>query len=896
MHYLNDPKTNYPLIILNAENERSLLGDDTPTKSINNITSCETDELISKWLSVSSNRLKKHVIYRFCGSSMLSSEIFTLVQSVTHQLCYLFGAHESLAFDNLNGLVENLRKIYDHYVASNTSIETSTHGPNQTVIILDRIDLLISSKQDLNNLVQIIKSIYLNSSNSQQAQNYTHQLKFIFTYKVKSLFTAMSRFIEPLQELFEFSLFEKSIEWVNLPDDLVKQLTNRYSSSLYRNQQHKKVDHQSTLSQNLSRLFGCNSSESTQLWGYVIDALLQLLNDCRYGVKQSEIIDILGLYAKNNLSILSGSSNNQLGLLVGHQSTSLQSSNVNMDVGASSNTPWQQQQQLSNQHTSFVITFVWLTLKYYYRLQSLTDSLPNMIKILIENNQLLFRLERSTHELLDHSDERQYMQHMQQQVSAVRRHSQLSLPQVKFQNKLKFKKLLYDYYQSSIDKSTCLPCKSPLHSPLIYSCFNQRTYQELPEHFCSYYLSQQIQSTSTSSLTERPLTDRKLALSYLHTFILNSKWLLNKSLNCDSGRVLYFVHDIEKFKRLLLLLFTNREQQSSLNNSNEENEFQACHQEFVFFEELFYKVIYSLYNDPNQLLIKLKSHSYLSVKASDSNYLNKYLQQTYKDLLSAPIARPHTLVGINYEHLMRTEFSEALDQIKFNTLSQPDNLLSKVIFLTPFALLTISDTHNEIKIWRICLNSAQQSSSLSENNKGQQFFSLLRAIKFNKKPRDLRLLNEHLAVVLLERNLHLIDLYKCFHLSDLNSTMNPNYPFFEIHDEDHVVLLARNRLSVILMKISSKSGNLKGEKKASDDDMFLFKVGEDRYLQSLLVSRNGHYMVCGDEVQKPFPLLVWNLKQRKLIHDLRQPKSEFQTSIQSISSSGKYVICACQVN
>ena len=82
---------------------------------------------------------------------------------------------------------------------------------------------------------------------------------------------------------------------------------------------------------------------------------------------------------------------------------------------------------------------------------------------------------------------------------------------------------------------------------------------------------------------------------------------------------------------------------------------------------------------------------------------------------------------------------------------------------------------------------------------------------------------------------------------------------------------------------------------SSSDDMFMFKVGEDRFLNSLMVSRNGQVMVCGDEVQKPFPLLVWNLVHRKLVYDLRQTKHEFITSIQSIGSSGRFVVCACQV-
>lgn len=135
-----------------------------------------------------------------------------------------------------------------------------------------------------------------------------------------------------------------------------------------------------------------------------------------------------------------------------------------------------------------------------------------------------------------------------------------------------------------------------------------------------------------------------------------------------------------------------------------------------------------------------------------------------------------------------------------------------------------------------------------------------------------------------------------------------------------MVLLARNRLSVILMKVCSplpaekiavsitehtaiaeepvesphgiesapdlsakslvsttKSFSAATKTYSKEDDMFLFKAGEDRYLNSMMVSSNGEIMVCGDEVQKPFPLLVWNLNQRKLVYDLRQYKHEVRT-------------------
>lgn len=48
-------------------------------------------------------------------------------------------------------------------------------------------------------------------------------------------------------------------------------------------------------------------------------------------------------------------------------------------------------------------------------------------------------------------------------------------------------------------------------------------------------------------------------------------------------------------------------------------------------------------------------------------------------------------------------------------------------------------------------------------------------------------------------------------------------------------------------------------------------------------------LVCGDETQKPFPLLVWHLTQRKLLYDLRIPHHDFITSISAITHEGSYV-------
>ncbi|VVC91333.1 unnamed protein product [Leptidea sinapis] len=48
-------------------------------------------------------------------------------------------------------------------------------------------------------------------------------------------------------------------------------------------------------------------------------------------------------------------------------------------------------------------------------------------------------------------------------------------------------------------------------------------------------------------------------------------------------------------------------------------------------------------------------------------------------------------------------------------------------------------------------------------------------------------------------------------------------------------------------------------------------------------------LVCGDETQKPFPLLVWSLTSRKLLYDLRIPHHDFITSKAAITYEGSYV-------
>lgn len=139
------------------------------------------------------------------------------------------------------------------------------------------------------------------------------------------------------------------------------------------------------------------------------------------------------------------------------------------------------------------------------------------------------------------------------------------------------------------------------------------------------------------------------------------------------------------------------------------------------------------------------------------------------------------------------------------------------------------------------------------------------------------------ALVLCNRELKLYNLDEGVLQTKLKGVMNQKMPFYGLHDEHFAIALARNRMYVNFMNL--ETGDL----------ATTFKVGEDRFLNSLLVSANGKICVCGDETQKPFPLLVWDLANRKLLYDLRFPHHEFITRLSAISDDGHYVVSVSKV-
>ncbi|KAL4716006.1 hypothetical protein ACJJTC_003795, partial [Scirpophaga incertulas] len=166
---------------------------------------------------------------------------------------------------------------------------------------------------------------------------------------------------------------------------------------------------------------------------------------------------------------------------------------------------------------------------------------------------------------------------------------------------------------------------------------------------------------------------------------------------------------------------------------------------------------------------------------------------------------------------------------------------------------TVSTEREEICVWDV--NECQ----------------LVRKLVGVTHPINLVPIDEYRCVVLCRRELRVYDLDQGKFVVALKGVMNQKMPYYGLHDPNHLVALSRNRMYVNLMNIET------------GDCVTTFKAGEDRFLNSLLVSGDGRVLVCGDETQKPFPLLVWSLTSRKLLYDLRIPHHDFITSKAAIT-------------
>lgn len=106
----------------------------------------------------------------------------------------------------------------------------------------------------------------------------------------------------------------------------------------------------------------------------------------------------------------------------------------------------------------------------------------------------------------------------------------------------------------------------------------------------------------------------------------------------------------------------------------------------------------------------------------------------------------------------------------------------------------------------------------------------VRTLKGVPQPTAICPVGDYGVAVLCRREIRIVDLDEGKFKITLKGVMNQKMPYFGLHDPSHLVCLSRNRMYVNLMNIES------------GDCVTTFKAGEDRFLNSLLVSGDGRYV------------------------------------------------------
>ncbi|CAH1102040.1 unnamed protein product [Psylliodes chrysocephalus] len=241
----------------------------------------------------------------------------------------------------------------------------------------------------------------------------------------------------------------------------------------------------------------------------------------------------------------------------------------------------------------------------------------------------------------------------------------------------------------------------------------------------------------------------------------------------------------------------------------------------------------------------------ISIENNDSS-----LSRVYSVCRDPPVL---SLIAVNEADLDSAESEKCADAVK-------DQKTFDVVVRLPKTdqfIVTVSTNSKELCVWDV-INCQP-----------------VRILQGVPNPINLIPIDQLKCIVLCRRELRTFDLNSGSFLTKLKGVMNQKMPFYGLHDQSHLVALSRNRMYINLMNLDS------------GDCVTTFKAGEDRFLNSLLVSGDGRVLVCGDETQKPFPLLVWNLKSRKLLYDLRIPHHHFITALSAITYEGNYVCCVC---
>ncbi|XP_071528707.1 NACHT and WD repeat domain-containing protein 2 isoform X2 [Panulirus ornatus] len=331
-------------------------------------------------------------------------------------------------------------------------------------------------------------------------------------------------------------------------------------------------------------------------------------------------------------------------------------------------------------------------------------------------------------------------------------------------------------------------------------------------------------------LDELPYQVLQLRGRILEEFVLNFDWVYEKLCGSDTYQVLEDV---------------------SLALTNHSNNI-----ELVLLKEVLELAAYALGYDGRQFYSQVCGR--LSSLMLDSQHHETYpiIKTLYDKAAHAPVPCLLPLTVCLHEPFQDQTVKLGDGQVYFNALIRARH--------NPHYVITLSTERGEIAVWNIFTMTP------------------VRTLTGITQPRKLKMIDDYRCLVLCGRELRIYNFDEGLFVMKLREVMNQKMPYFGLHDKDHVVALSRSRMYVNMMNLQN------------GDCVATFKVGEDRFLNSLMVSENGKICVCGDETQKPSALLVWDLELRKLMYDLRIPHHEFITRLAAITKEGHYVSCVCR--
>ena len=138
-----------------------------------------------------------------------------------------------------------------------------------------------------------------------------------------------------------------------------------------------------------------------------------------------------------------------------------------------------------------------------------------------------------------------------------------------------------------------------------------------------------------------------------------------------------------------------------------------------------------------------------------------------------------------------------------NTQDEEPNLVLTKLFHVlgePNHVISVAPSTGKVQVWKVATQEA------------------IRTLTGLLEPKDIKLCDSVTAVVLCNRELKVYELDQGLLLSELKGVLNIRMPYYGIHNLEHTIAVARNRMTLNMM--NNQTGDM----------VATFKVGEDRFL------------------------------------------------------------------